>query len=128
MMTKEQKKLVEELEEFLLKLGNEPIIIGMGIGDRILSEFQDEFRFDIDDMSGAWTWWIPNHNLQIRCTLGWEDEWLKLPFEIDKGELLHMDHMIVGDIKTLPRLVNFYFNSLNKMYSDWLKKSEGRGG
>ncbi len=120
-MTEEQKKLVEELEEFLLKLGNEPIIIGMGIGDRILSEFQDEFRFDIDDMTGAWTWWIPNHNLQIRCTLGWDDEWLKLPFEIDKGELLHMDHMIVGDIKTLPRLVNFYFNSLNKMYSDWLK-------
>ena len=122
MMTKEQKKLVEELEEFLLKLGDEPIIIGMGIGDRILSEFQDEFRFDIDDMTGAWTWWIPNHNLQIRCTLGWDDEWLKLPFEIDKGELLHMDHMIVGDIKTLPRLVNFYFNSLNKMYSDWLKQ------
>lgn len=119
-MTEEQKKLVQELEEFLLKLGNEPIIIGTGINDRILSEFQDEFRFDIDDMTGAWTWWIPNHNLQIRCTLGWEDEW-QLPFEVEKVDLLHMDKMIVGDIKTLPRLVNFYFNSLNRMYSDWLK-------
>lgn len=121
MMTKEQKKLVEELEEFLLKLGDEPIIIGTGKDGESFQMFQDEFRFDIDDMTGAWTWWIPNHNLQIRCTLGWDDEWLKLPFEIDKGELLHMDHMIVGDIKTLPRLVNFYFNSLNKMYSDWLR-------
>ena len=110
-MTEEQKKLVEELEEFLLKLGNEPIIIGRG----------KEFRFDIDSMTGAWTWWIPNHNLQIRCTLGWDEEW-QLPFEIDEGELLHMDRMIVGDIKTLPRLANFYFNSLNRMYSDWLKQ------
>ncbi len=120
-MTEEQKKLVEELEEFLLKLGNEPIIIGIGKDGESFQMFQDEFRFDIDDMTGAWTWWIPNHNLQIRCTLGWDDEW-QLPFEIDKGELLHMDRMIVGDIKTLPRLVNFYFNSLNKMYSDWLKQ------
>mgnify|MGYP003116448673 CR=1 FL=1 len=113
-MTEEQKRLVEELEEFLLKLGDEPIIIGRGRDSK-------EFRFSVDSMTGAWTWSMINQDDQIRCTLGWEDEWLKLPFEIDKGELLHMDHMIVGDIKTLPRLVNFYFNSLNKMYSDWLK-------
>ena len=111
-MTEEQKKLVAQLEKFLLELGDEPIIIGRG-------KDAQEFKFDIDDMTGAWTWWIPNHNLQIRCTLGFEGEW-QLPFEIDKGELLHMDKMIVGDLKTLPRVVNFYFNSLNRMYSDWL--------
>jgi len=119
-MNNAQKKLVTELEEFLLKLGNEPIIIGIGRDSESFQMFQDEFRFDIDSMTGAWTWWQPNHNLQIRCTLGWDEEW-QLPFEIDKGELIHTDRMIVGDIKTLPRLVNFYFNSLNRMYSDWLK-------
>ena len=112
-MNNAQKKLVAELEKFLLKLGNEPIMIGIG-------RDAQEFRFDIDSMTGAWTWWIPNHNLQIRCTLGWDEEW-QLPFEIDKGELIHTDRMIVGDLKTLPRVVNFYFNSLNRMYSDWLK-------
>lgn len=120
-MTEEQKKLVAELEEFLLKLGSEPIIIGMGRMDESFQMFQDEFRFDIDTMTGAWTWWIPDHSLTIRCTLGWDEEW-QLPFEVEKVELLHMDRMIVGEIKTLPRLVNFYFNSLNRMYSDWLKK------
>lgn len=115
-MNNAQKKLVAQLEEFLLKLGNEPIIIGLG-------RDAQEFRFDIDSMTGAWTWWQPNHNLQIRCTLGWDEEW-QLPFEIEKGELLHMDRMIVGDLKTLPRVVNFYFNSLNRMYSDWLKGGE----
>ncbi len=116
-MNNAQKKLVCELEEFLLKLGNEPIFIGRGIKGQ---PFQDEFRFDIDSMTGAWTWWIPYHDLQIRCTLGWDEEW-QLPFEVDKGDLIHTDRMIVGDIKTLPRLANFYFNSLNRMYSDWLK-------
>jgi hypothetical protein len=118
-MNNAQKKLVAQLEEFLLKLGNEPIIIGTGI-EYPCKCSASEFRFDIDSMTGAWTWWQPNHNLQIRCTLGWDDEW-QLPFEIEKGELLHMDRMIVGDLKTLPRVVNFYFNSLNRMYSDWLK-------
>ena len=120
-MTKEQKKLVAQLEEFLLKLGNEPIIIGTGRSGESFKKFgMRTFNFDIDSMTGAWTWWSPNHNLQVRCTLGWNEEW-QLPFEIDKDELLHMDKMIVGDLKTLPRVVNFYFNSLNRMYSDWLK-------
>lgn len=46
-MTEEQKKLVEELKEFLLKLDDEPIIIGTGREaqyNEVVDEANDELR------------------------------------------------------------------------------------